>query len=205
MKFLSYDGLPARILRYLWNLFLLNVCLCLCCLPVITAGAAMSAAYAVFLEPSDPSDMVPRFFRALRENGKRATVLWLVLLAAAGVLGLDWYFLLVFRFPGNGILIFLTAAVTAAYLSTAAFVFPLQARYENPVGRTLKNAFLLGLSRFFSGILTALVFAAPLLLFAWDLDIFIRVLAVWLPLGTALQIQIAALLMGRVLRKLEPQ
>ncbi|MBP3304593.1 MAG: YesL family protein [Oscillospiraceae bacterium] len=89
MKFLSYDGLLAQIIRYVWNLFLLNVCLILCCQPVVTIGAGVTAAYSVVLNSSVESGVIGRFFRAFRENWKQATAICLVFLAAAVLLALD--------------------------------------------------------------------------------------------------------------------
>lgn len=205
MKFLSYDGLLARIIRHIWNLFLLNVCLILCCLPVVTAGAGITAAYSVFLNSSVESGMIGRFFQAFRENWKQATAIWLVFLAAAVLLVLDWYFLLSYSFAGSAILIIVTAILSLLYLSVVSYVFPLQARYENPLKVTVKNAVVLGIFWIFSGLLMGFVTLFPLIMFFVNLDIFLRVLAVWIPLGCALQIQINALIVQRVFRKVQPE
>lgn len=126
MKFLSYDGPLAQIIRYLWNLFLLNICIFLCCLPVVTAGASLTAAYSVFLTSSEQSGVIGRFFRAFRENWKQATVIWLAFLAAAALLTLDWYFLISYSFAGSAVLTVVTAilSVLYKYLNFQSFHFP---------------------------------------------------------------------------------
>ena len=45
----------------------------------------------------------------------------------------------------------------------------------------------------------------PLIMFVVDLDVFVHVIAIWIPWGYALQIQINALLLGRVFKKIQPQ
>lgn len=205
MKFLSYDGPLAQIIRYLWNLFLLNICIFLCCLPVVTVGASLTAAYSVFLTSSEQSGVIGRFFRAFRENWRQATVIWLVFLAAAALLTLDWYFLISYSFAGSAMLTVVTAILSVLYLSVISYVFPLQARYDNPPKVTVKNAVVLGIFWVLSGLLMGLVTLFPAIMFFVDIEVFLRVIAIWLPLGGALQIQINALIVQRVFRKVQPE
>ena len=205
MKFLSYDGLLARVFRYIWNLFLLNVCFILTSLPIFTIGASVSAMYSVFLNSSVESGVLRQYFSAFRENFPKATVIWLVFLSVGVVLGANWYFLLVYRFEGNGILMGVAMVVSVLYLSVLSFVFALQARFENTIWQTMKNAMILGIGKIFSGILMSFVFLFPAIMFVVDLDVFVNVVAIWIPLGFALQIQINALIAGRVFRKLQPE
>lgn len=205
MKFLSYDGLLARIVRYIWNLFVLNICFILCCLPVITIGAAISAMYAVFLNDFRESGVLRKFFGAFAENFKQATVIWLIFMALAAVLAANWYYLLTYSFGGNGLLLAVAAVVSVLYLSVVSFAFALQAKFENPPLQTMKNALILSIGKLFSGVLMSFVNLFPVIMFVVDLDVFVNVVAIWIPLGFALQIQINALIVRRVFRKLQPQ
>lgn len=203
MKFLSYDGLLARIVRYIWNLFVLNICFILCCLPVITIGAAISAMYAVFLNDFRESGVLRKFFGTFAENFKQATVIWLTFMALAAVLAA--YYLLTYSFGGNGLLLAVAAVVSVLYLSVVSFAFALQAKFENPPLQTMKNALILSIGKLFSGVLMSFVNLFPVIMFVVDLDVFVNVVAIWIPLGFALQIQINALIVRRVFRKLQPQ
>lgn len=205
MKFLSYDGLLARIVRYIWNLFVLNICFILCCLPVITIGAAISAMYAVFLNDFRESGVLRKFFGAFAENFKQATVIWLIFMALAAVLAANWYYLLTYSFGGNGLLLAVAAVVSVLYLSVVSFAFALQAKFENPPLQTMKNALILSIGKLFSGVLMSFVNLFPVIMFVVDLDVFVNVVAIWIPLGFALQIQINALIVRRVFRKLQPK
>lgn len=205
MKFFSYDGLLAQVIRYLWKLFLLNICFVLCCLPVITIGSGIAAVYSVFLTESEHSGVIGRFFRAFRENWKQATVIWIIFLTAAILLALNWYFILSYSFPGRAFLTVAALILSALYLAVVSYVFPLQARYDNPVTVTVKNAVALGLSRTFSGLLMGFVTLFPIVLFFVDLEVFLRVIAVWIPLGCALQMQINSLIAKRVFCKIQPE
>lgn len=87
-------GPDSRLVRYgttLTSLIELNLLWLLCCLPVVTAGAATTAVYYTMyriLTGEDDAVLRP-YFRAFRQNFKQATLLWLPLLVIAAVLGLD--------------------------------------------------------------------------------------------------------------------
>lgn len=81
-----------------------------------------------------------QFFRAWGENWKKATPVWLILLAVAVLCGFDLY---VARL--NDAFLWKVMAVFALQLAAMVmtFVFPLMARYENTWRNHMKNALLL--------------------------------------------------------------
>ena len=204
MKFFSYDGLLAQIIRYIAGMFVLNLCFLLCCLPVFTIGSSVTAMYSVFLNTADQSPMYRRFFRAFRDNFRQATAMWLILLGIGVLMGLDWYILLSYSFVGSSMMQVAAVVLSVAYLALVGYVFALQARFENTMGATLKNALILTFGSPIVSLLLVLVTAFPVLIFFVDLQVFLHVVAIWIPLGFALQLQIHALLLHRLFRKLQP-
>ena len=79
------------VMRYIIKIF---DCMCLsilwmvCCLPVVTAGAATAALYATVYRylRKEEGHLLGTYFGAFRENWKRSTPVWLVLLAAGALL-----------------------------------------------------------------------------------------------------------------------
>ena len=203
MKFLSYDGILAQCIRYVWSLFLLNLCFLICCIPIVTIGAAISAMYACFLNESTTSSVILRFFRAFLANFKKSTLLWLLVLLIGSMLGCSWFFLLTYQPPNNGLMMAALMVLTVLFSSVITFVFALQARYENSVLLTLKNAWILSIGKLFSGLLMSFVNLFPIIMFMVNLDVFVNVVAIWIPLGFALQMQINALILRRIFFKLE--
>lgn len=149
--------------------------------------------YAVFLNDFRESGVLRKFFGAFAENFKQATVIWLIFMALAAVLAANWYYLLTYSFGGNGLLLAVAAVVSVLYLSVVSFAFALQAKFENPPLQTMKNALILSIGKLFSGVLMSFVNLFPVIMFVVDLDVFVNVVAIWIPLGFALQIQINAL------------
>lgn len=204
MNFLGYDGLPARAVRYLWELFLLNVCFVLCCLPIVTIGRSVSAMYTVFFRTDDDTRLSRRFLRAFRAERAQATKLWLLLCAAALLLGLDGYFLLTREIAFGGTALLLSIPIALAFLFGSVFLFPLHARYENTLRATVKNAVILGLTHPLRALAMLAMAALPLIALLADVMVFLHLLAVWLPWGFAFTFRVRAWIAGSVFRKISP-
>ena len=140
--FWSFVGklLDAVVLHFFWLL---------CCLPVVTFGAATIALYDVMLRLTDDrgGHYYRRYFQAFKENLRQGIPLGLLFLFVEG--GLIYSFFLLTQteswnpvFPGLRILSVILAVLV---LMVFEYAFPLLARFENTVFQTLKNAFLFAL------------------------------------------------------------
>ena len=144
-KIFDMDSPVMRVLNRVGDLLILNVLMIVCCIPVITAGAAFTAMHYVLLKivRGEEGYLIRGFFKSFRSNFRQATLIWLLMLLVVAVyVGDIWIFNysgLVFPKP----LIIAVAAVAFVLLMIAVYVFPLQARFENSVKNTLKNAMLL--------------------------------------------------------------
>lgn len=203
MKFFSYDGILAQIIRYIWNLFVLNLCTIVCCSPIVTAGAAITALYSVYLNESMASSRIFQYFRAFKENFRQSTLIWLVFLGFSVVIGMDVYLLLTYDFSGNAVLKILTVIVATLGMSVGSFIFPLVAHYENSNRQTWRNAFVLGVSLFPYGVVMTVISLLPIFLFFVNLDVMVIVLAIWIPLGGALSAQINSWILKHVFHRLQ--
>lgn len=180
------------------DLLLLNLCALLCCLPVITTGAAITAMneVVVHLVRQEEGYVVKPFFRAFAGNLKKGTLLWLLLLAAAGLIYFDYLaaltYIPVLRLP--------IAALAVIVFAVALYAFALLSRYENTLGNTLKNAVTLAVG-YFPRTVGMVVFAVAFWVVA------IRFPAVGAPLllmfGLSLPCYISILLMNGIFNKLE--
>ena len=80
MGIFSPDGALARLLNTLGNLIVLNILTIICCVPVFTAGAAMTALYTMVMRMARKEDgkIISEYFKAFKVNFKQATILWLI-------------------------------------------------------------------------------------------------------------------------------
>lgn len=143
------ENMFGRALNRVGDIIWLNILWVLCSLPVITVGAATTAAYhaAFSWDPRNVTATTREFFGSFRANFKQATALWLILLGvfcvSSGVIGL--------AMAAGGFLSELAYAVGAMGLMlTVVFfllVFPILAKFDLSVGQCFQNALYLTLRR----------------------------------------------------------
>ena len=180
------------------DLIMLNLLTILCCLPVVTIGAALTAlnTAAIKIVRGEETAPVKDYFRAFRVNFKNGTVLGLIFLLVFAVLIVDYLA------AGNAapILRPVIAAIALLVLMLGQYAFAMLARYENTLRGTLKNALLLSVG-YFPRTLAMAVFAVILWLLAIQ---FLRYGAPILFLfGFSLPCYVTVLLLRKVFDNLE--
>lgn len=198
-RFFDMENPIMRALGAICDLLVLNLLAILCSIPVVTAGAALTALSDVTLRivRREDSGIVRGYFHALRSNLRQGVPLGLIFLAAGAVFYVDYLVAAAFAPP-------LRVAVVAAALivgAVALYAFPLLSRYENTLWQTLKNAASLSIA-FFPRTLGMLVVTAGLWLVC--LHFFQIALPVLLMFGLSLPAYINALLLDGVFKTLEP-
>lgn len=173
-NFLSESALIRMTVR-LGELVLLNLCFLLCCLPIVTIGAASTALYTVCFRfgSQQEKNAVGSFFRAFRQNAKQGTLLWLTVAALCA--GVCWLVLLFLPTSGAARLGLLPSFILLLVcLIVASYVFPLLSLFDNTCRGTLKNALILGLGHLPRSVCLVAVNLAPVILLLADFMLFLR-------------------------------
>ncbi len=164
MKFFSADGPLYKFLSRLWDIIKINVVWFVCSLPLVTIGVSTIAAYTVILKMLDENEgyVVRGFFKAFKANLKPGFILSPITLLFAVVIYLDlslvsmsdelWVFIIVF------LTIFL-------FLIAMLYTYPLLARYDNTVFRTIKNSMRISMRYFGKTILLVVLIAIEVVIF----------------------------------------
>jgi len=196
--FFDMDKPLMRGLSAVTDLILLNVFMFLCCIPVFTVGAAVTAAYTVIVRTlrNEEGSLMKDYFRAFVSNFKKATRLWLMVLAAIAVLIFD-YISAAAMFPG---FIPVVAALGLIVMVISFYAFGLLARYENSLGITLKNAAMLAIG-YFPKTLGMVIFSVVFWL--GSIQYFHVAGPILLMFGLSLPIYVNAILMNGIFMKLE--
>ncbi len=145
----NYDNPVWRFIGKLGDLILLNILWTICSIPVFTIGATTTALYYVTMKLVRDEDdgVIKGFFHSFRQNFKQATAIWLILLAAGVLLGFDFWFFLTGQMKLQGavqtVLVAVFGGLVLILLFVLTYVFAIQARFFNPVKRTLFNAFFM--------------------------------------------------------------
>ena len=127
----------------------LNLLWFICCIPIVTAGASTTALYYVTLKmvKDEESGLTRAFFHSFKENFRQGTIIWLILLAAGIVLGIDGYVLYHLRFEHIfwTIITAIFVIVAIAYAIICLYIFPLLSRFSNSTTSMFKNSLMLGM------------------------------------------------------------
>lgn len=170
------------------NIFLVNILFILFSIPIVTVGASLTAMYTVMLRIVRKEDSVTGrgFVNAFRENFKKATIIWLMLIAACVVIYGELVYVTNFTGPIVQFYSILAMAEVVLLVITLPFLFPLVARYDNTVWNTIKNAFLLSVSNLGAWLKVALAWFAPIALSAYYPVLFFSTWYLWIIIGFGL-------------------
>lgn len=189
-----WDWLRNR-LSLLGDLMILNFLLILCCIPVVTAGAAEVACYSCIiriLRGEKVGMSVSIFFRDFAANFKKATIGWLIELACLLILAGDAWFALYYSETGNTFFLVFAIVLAAVIFLASVWFYPLIARFENKIKSHIKNSFLMALAHFPKTLLALLVQAAVLAIPFFLFDIFATIGWFWLSFGLSLPLYLTA-------------
>ena len=161
--FFDMENPVMRTLSVVADLIVLNLLTIACCLPVVTAGASLTALNATVIKILRGEESAPAkdYFRAFRENFKKGSAMGLIFLLIFALLYVDYLAAQAF-IPA---LCPVIAAIALLALMLGQYAFALLARYENTLRGTLKNALLLAVG-YFPKTLGMAVFAVALWLLA---------------------------------------
>ena len=86
-KVFALDSPLMNGLSKLADLIWLNILATICCIPIITIGASLTALHYVVLKMvKDEEGYITRsFFKSFKENFKQATLMWLMLLGGVNM------------------------------------------------------------------------------------------------------------------------
>lgn len=171
------DGRVMSFLARLGDMFILNTLYVVCCIPIITIGAATTALYYNTLKMAEnrESYVWKEFLRTFKENFKQATVIWMIILVIGAVLVADFF---VMGGIGSQALASVTAIVVIVVgiflILMGVYVFPVLARFDNSVKNIMKYALLMAIRHLPSTIVILAIHSVPLLLAFASLEAFIK-------------------------------
>ncbi|MDE6909468.1 MAG: DUF624 domain-containing protein [Lachnospiraceae bacterium] len=129
-------------LNKMTDLILLNVIWLLCCLPVVTAGAATTAAYYVSITSIRCGDgyVVKRFFSSFRKNFLQVTPVWIGVLLCSVILTVDMLFWYRQGTAFSKGMFIVSGIVCFLFLIWVLWLFPVFAKLDGKTGQLAKNA-----------------------------------------------------------------
>ncbi len=187
------------------SMILLNIYFLVCCIPVITIGASLTAANTVCYKMRQEPDVkiTSTFFKTFGKNFIDATLVWIILAGVMSAIG----FVFVRFLAGSGYaamavcVVCIIAAIVV--MSGGTFIFIILGRYDNPIYQQIINAYKVGFSHLNWCAAIWLLWGIPILLFASFPVLFQYLGWIWLIVGFTLLIYATAGIYGRVFRHIE--
>lgn len=150
MGVFSYDGPLMRVLNLIADLVILHLLWLLCSLPLFTIGASTTALYYACMKRIRTKEgyVTSNFFHSFKSNFRQATIIWIILVVLGFVFRLDFQIAhavggVIGRMMLVGCAIFLIP-----WLFVLLYIFPIQAKFDNPIKDNIKNAILMSLRHF---------------------------------------------------------
>lgn len=202
-KIFDLDSPFINALNKLADLICLNILTIICCIPIITIGASMTALNYVTLKivRNEEGYIIKGFFKSFKENFRQATIIWLILLLVAALFGLDF---MAFRYSTISFPQWMRVALLAVgivALFSIVYLFPVLSRFENTIVHTFKNSLFMGILTFPKTVLMMACWVIPIII-----AVFIpRILPVNFALGISGPVFLNALLYNGTFKRFEPK
>lgn len=148
------------------DLCILNIICVVCCIPVITAGASITAMYYVTLKMvrNEEAYILRSFFKSFKQNFKQATIINLIMLLIGVVLYVDLNVSKAMQGGAGQIFQIIFMAFVLIYFILFLYVYPVLARFYNTIKNTIKNALFMAIRHFPYTVVMVIIAVCPLLL-----------------------------------------
>ncbi len=139
-KFFTFMGKVA-------DLIILNFLCIICCIPIVTAGASITAMFYVTMKMvrNEESYITKNFFHSFKQNLKQSILINIIMLLAFGVLVVD--ISLVRNMNGTlyKVLFYVFMFILFLYALLYLYLYPVLAKFYNTTKNLFVNAFLMSI------------------------------------------------------------
>lgn len=203
MKKFGIDNPFFAFMGRVGDIFILNILFVITSIPVVTIGMSLSAMYRVTLRMArkECNYVAKEYFRACREEWKKSTVIWLIMLMSGGVLVLDVT-------VGKDMWNALNAAVGALIFIWGmlfTYVFAVQARFENTVKNIFKNALYMAVRHFPFTVIMMVLNAIPAVCILFGSMTMALATPIYVAAGFTVTARINSIFLNRIFRKYAPE
>ncbi len=170
MDFFDPNSKFSQIMGTVFDYAKLGLLVLILSIPVVTAGAAVTAAMSVGMKiaRNEAPGLWKPFWKSFRENFRQSVPLTIIIVVLFGLLGMDWKYVMeqesttLIRVLRAGIFI---AAALAAMISL--YIFPILARYDLKNRQIVRNAAVYAIVNFPKNLLALGILILGLWLMDW--------------------------------------
>ena len=202
----NLDSPIMRFLSKVCDLMILNVMCIICCLPIVTAGASITALYTITMKMvrGEESYIFKGFLKAFKENFKQSTIIWLIMAVLGIFVFVDYQAASLLPENMSNLFRILIGALIIFYLMVLSYIFPYTARFANNIKNIFKNSLLIAILNLpWTILVIALPIALGFLTFLTTTTLVYGSM-LWMLLGFAVVAYIESMIFRRVFAKYEP-
>lgn len=181
MKIFSIDSPLVQKLSFFFDFMMINMIYILCCIPIVTIGAARAALFTcgnLWAEKDDAGAWI--FLKAFFKNLKTATPVWLVMLMVGAFLAWDVFLLKSNALPMEWLLWVLLVVVGLFYVVVSSQLFQMVAHYNCTVKQYLKNSLLVGIAHPLYLVVNIGMAILPYFTLFYNFSVFLQLTLVWI-------------------------
>lgn len=162
-RFFSMDNKFFTFMSRVADLMMLNVVFLICCIPIVTIGASWTALYYVTTKMvrNEESYILRGFFKSFKENFKQSTIIWLIMLVAGIILGLDFQITAAMSSTVIKVMRYGLMVVLTIYVFVIVYIFPILSKFENSIKNTFKNSLFMSIRHLPYTFLIAIITVVP--------------------------------------------
>lgn len=167
--FFSTDSKLYKFMSRLTDLVKLNFMWLIFSLPVVTLGISTIAAYTVALKMAENEEgyIARGFLKAFKDNWKQGLIMSFITLLCGWAVYLDFQ---ICDAVEENAYVFLIIGIIAAYvfIFSLLYAYPLLARYENTIPKTLQNSFQISMRYFLRSLFLVILVAFEIAVMLWN-------------------------------------
>lgn len=143
MKLFNYDSKFMRFFLFLSHITLLNLVWLICCLPIITAGAATAAQhYSIKQLIADDTHVFKNFKIGMKTYWKNSTILWIIFLILAAIFVFDYNLINANDLPAEMVILIISGLAFITLLFTMIWCYPVMINFVGNAKEIFFNAFM---------------------------------------------------------------
>lgn len=205
-NFFNMDSPLMLFLSRICDLMILNIMCIVCCIPIVTAGASITALYTITLKmvKGEEAYIFNGFLKAFKENFKQSTIIWLIMALAGALIYTDYRASAFLPENVSNIFRILIGALVIFYLMILVYIFPYTARFENNLKNIFKNSLLISILNL-PWTFVIIVFPAALVFITFLTTVTLAYGSmIWVLLGFSSVAYLNSIILRKVFAKYEP-
>lgn len=161
-------GTESKFFRFMGkvaDLIILNIVCVIFCLPIVTIGPALTAlSYMTQKMVRDEESYIIRgFWNAFKQNFRQGLKVNIIVIAVSALLGFNIDYIINVRGREGffGVLYYVTIVLIVLWCFILLYLYPVMSKFENTIGQTFKNSFLMSFVHLPDTIIMAIITVGP--------------------------------------------